>query len=337
MARLPIPGQDEGTWGDILNDFLSQALAADGSLKSQTDIDQAIADATQAMTDAAQALAAADSADTAITAHTTNTSNPHSVTKTQVGLGNVDNTSDLNKPISTATQTALDLKLEAADIADFETSLELNARDTANRDRANHSGTQAISTVTGLQTALDGKSSTAHNHNLNDLTEKSYNSLTDKPTIPTSHTSLTDIGTNTHAQIDTHLAASIAHGTTGTVVGTSDTQTLTNKRINKRVTSLGDTATISINIDTTDVAAIFELSQNTIISNPTGTVINGQQLVIRIRTTVIRALTWGGQFRGSVDVPLPTTTEGSSKNSYLGFMYNSSDGKWDLIAHSKGY
>ena len=44
--------------------------------------------------------------------HTTNTSNPHNVTKTQVGLGNVDNTSDLNKPISTATQTALGNKVD---------------------------------------------------------------------------------------------------------------------------------------------------------------------------------------------------------------------------------
>ena len=43
-----------------------------------------------------------------LTSHTSNTSNPHNVTKSQVGLGNVDNTSDLSKPISTATQTALD-------------------------------------------------------------------------------------------------------------------------------------------------------------------------------------------------------------------------------------
>jgi hypothetical protein len=45
-----------------------------------------------------------------IQSHISNTSNPHSVTKTQVGLGNVDNTSDANKPISSATQTALDAK-----------------------------------------------------------------------------------------------------------------------------------------------------------------------------------------------------------------------------------
>ena len=39
---------------------------------------------------------------TAVDDHMDNVSNPHSVTKTQVGLGNVDNTSDVNKPVSTA-------------------------------------------------------------------------------------------------------------------------------------------------------------------------------------------------------------------------------------------
>jgi hypothetical protein len=42
--------------------------------------------------------------------HLTNTNNPHSVTKAQVGLGNVDNTSDANKPVSTAMQAALNEK-----------------------------------------------------------------------------------------------------------------------------------------------------------------------------------------------------------------------------------
>jgi len=48
-----------------------------------------------------------------ILAHLSNTSNPHSTTKSQVGLGNVDDTSDLNKPISTATASALALKYDA--------------------------------------------------------------------------------------------------------------------------------------------------------------------------------------------------------------------------------
>lgn len=47
-----------------------------------------------------------------LTGHTGSTSNPHSVTKGQVGLGNVDNTSDANKPISNTTQTALNGKVD---------------------------------------------------------------------------------------------------------------------------------------------------------------------------------------------------------------------------------
>lgn len=50
----------------------------------------------------------------ALTAHTGDTANPHAVTKAQVGLSNADNTSDANKPVSTATQTALNLKAPLA-------------------------------------------------------------------------------------------------------------------------------------------------------------------------------------------------------------------------------
>lgn len=52
----------------------------------------------------------------ALTAHTGDTANPHSTTKAHVGLSNVDNTSDANKPVSTAQQTALDLKANTADL-----------------------------------------------------------------------------------------------------------------------------------------------------------------------------------------------------------------------------
>jgi hypothetical protein len=65
-----------------------------------------------AITAEATARATADSTNaTAISAHTSNTSNPHLVTKAQVGLGNADNTSDADKPISTAAQAALDFRI----------------------------------------------------------------------------------------------------------------------------------------------------------------------------------------------------------------------------------
>ncbi len=45
-----------------------------------------------------------------LSTHRANTNNPHGVTKAQVGLANVDNTSDSNKPVSSAMQTALNAK-----------------------------------------------------------------------------------------------------------------------------------------------------------------------------------------------------------------------------------
>jgi hypothetical protein len=45
------------------------------------------------------------------------------------------------------------------------------------------------------------------------------------------HQNLSGAGSNTHGVIDTHLAATVAHGATGAVVGTTNTQTLTNKTL----------------------------------------------------------------------------------------------------------
>lgn len=59
-------------------------------------------------------LAVATAAD--LDAHEGDTANPHAVTKSQVGLGNVDNTADADKPISTATQAALDTKVSTSDL-----------------------------------------------------------------------------------------------------------------------------------------------------------------------------------------------------------------------------
>ena len=57
--------------------------------------------------------------DSKVDAHVAREDNPHGVTKAQVGLANVDNTSDINKIISTATQTELDLKANRIDVDDL--------------------------------------------------------------------------------------------------------------------------------------------------------------------------------------------------------------------------
>lgn len=46
-------------------------------------------------------------------AHINNSSNPHGVTASQIGLGNVDNTSDLEKPVSNPQQEYITEKIKS--------------------------------------------------------------------------------------------------------------------------------------------------------------------------------------------------------------------------------
>jgi len=55
-----------------------------------------------------------------------------------------------------------------------------------------------------------------------------------------SHTMLTDIGTNTHAQIDAHIASAAAHGAGAEVVGTDNVQLLKNKTLEQPVLESAD-------------------------------------------------------------------------------------------------
>lgn len=81
-----------------------------------------------------------------IDAHLASGANPHGVTAAQVGLGNVDNTSDLNKPISTATQTAIDNKVSISG-ATMTGALTLPANPTLNLQAATK---QYVDNTTGI-------------------------------------------------------------------------------------------------------------------------------------------------------------------------------------------
>lgn len=120
----------------------------------------------------------------------------------------------------------------------------------------------------------------------------------------------------------------------GTVVGTSDTQTLTNKRITARVYSETSNATPTPATDSYDIHIITAQAASAAFAAPTGTPTQGQKLIVRIKDNgTARALTWNAIYR-AVGVALPTTTV-ISKTLYLGFIYNSTDTKWDCLAVSQ--
>jgi hypothetical protein len=106
------------------------------------------------------------------TASPTFTGTVSGITKGMVGLGSVDNTADAAKPVSTA-QAAADSAVASAAASDA--TAKANTAQAYAIQRANHTGTQAISTVSGLQAALDGKqasgsyAATVHTHGISDV------------------------------------------------------------------------------------------------------------------------------------------------------------------------
>lgn len=95
-GQLPAMNYDpKGTAATAVSNHNSSAGA-------HADIRQAVANTQAAAQQAASAL------QSGLSSHTGNKDNPHAVTKEQIGLGQADNTSDADKPISKAAQKALD-------------------------------------------------------------------------------------------------------------------------------------------------------------------------------------------------------------------------------------
>ena len=79
-----------------------------------------------------------------------------------------------------------------------------------------------------------------------------------------------------------------------------------------------------------DVVVVTAQAVALTLANPTGTIIDGKSLIIRIKDNgTARAITYDTQYR-AIGVTLPSTTI-ISKTLYLGFIYNSTDTKWDCI------
>jgi hypothetical protein len=134
------------------------------------------------------------------------------------------------------------------------------------------------------------------------------------------------------------ITAGIYNGTVGaTTANTGAFTTLTastnisSTRINPRIISVATAVSFAPDISTTDQYVITALGTAATFNAPTGTPLNGQKLIIRIKdNATARALTWNAIYR-VVGTTLPTTTV-VSKVVYVGCIYNSDETTWDVVA-----
>jgi len=116
------------------------------------------------------------------------------------------------------------------------------------------------------------------------------------------------------------------------VVGTTDTNTLTNKRITARTGTVASSATPTINTDNVDYYSITALAAaiTSFTTNLSGTPTIGQTLWISITDNgTARAITWGASFEAST-IALPITTVISTRLD-VAFIWNEATSKWRCV------
>jgi hypothetical protein len=134
----------------------------------------------------------------------------------------------------------------------------------------------------------------------------------------------------------TRISAGFAAIEGGAIATTSNTMTLTNKRVTPRVGTTASSATPSINTDLYDAYFITALATNitSMTSGLSGTPTDFQRLIIRIKDNgTARSITWGASFEAK-GVALPTTTV-ISKVLTVGFIYDSGTSKWGCVASAQ--
>lgn len=105
-----------------------------------------------------------------------------------------------------------------------------------------------------------------------------------------------------------------------------------------RVVVIADATSITMNADTTDMAtqANTQAVGTLTVNAPTGTPSNGQKIMLRLRSTNVQTFSWNAIFQGGTTA-LPTTSSGSSKYDYYGFIYNSTATKWQIVGTATSF
>jgi hypothetical protein len=117
----------------------------------------------------------------------------------------------------------------------------------------------------------------------------------------------------------------------GAVVGTTDTQELTSKRVTPRVSTPTVAGTYAINTDSFDMVVITGQNVNITDVTTTGTPTNGQKLWFSVTGTAARTIAFNASNFESSTVTLPTTTVSTDRLD-VGFVWNPATSKWRCVA-----
>jgi hypothetical protein len=262
-----------------------------------------------------------------------------SLTKTDIGLPNVNDTSDINKPISTATQTALNAKADLIGglvpitqippaaierlviVTDQAARFALTTASVQNGDTVKQSDTGEFYYVID-QTNLNNASGYAV-YTAGTASSVAWSGITGVPT-PVSTLSGTNTGDETVTTIKSKLGITTLSGS-----NTGDQDLSGYAPLTPRVQTVASSATVTP-VSTNDIVTITAQAVGLTLANPTGTFSEGQSLMIRIKDNgTARTIAFDTNYR-AIGITLPTTTV-ISKTMYLGIIYNSTDAKWDIL------
>ncbi len=181
--------------------------------------------------------------------------------------------------------------------------------------------------IDDIESALDGKANTSHTHNASNINAGTL-PIARGGTGASSFTNSQLIRAKSDGSV---LESSGKTAPTGDIVGTSDTQELTNKRNKKRVYSTTSTSSLTPEIDTYDIFEFTALASNLTINNhSSSTPVNGEMMEFIFKDNgTARTLTWGNKYVAG-GVALPTTTVANKVTRIL--VQWDSGSKWRCIA-----
>ncbi len=109
-------------------------------------------------------------------------------------------------------------------------------------------------------------------------------------------------------------------------------RTLTNKRIDPRVISPTITSSYTINVNVTDMYNVVGQSSNMTFNNPSGTPVNGQKMMVRIKDNgTARTVGWAANFQASGVATMISQTVSNREHNML-FVYSTGVNKWVCLA-----